>query len=161
MPIDRVVVNASPLICLAKSGLVELLPALFSEIAVPEAVCREISAKGKIDLSSSKLLSYGWLHQVADIIDFQVASWDLGAGESAVLGFAIHNREYRAVIDDLEARRCALTLGCRFTGTVGILVLAKRKKILASVRQGMSQLRNAGLWLSDSFVEDICRTSGE
>ncbi len=41
MPINRVVVNASPLICLFKSGLTELFPSLFKEIVVPDAVVKE------------------------------------------------------------------------------------------------------------------------
>jgi predicted nucleic acid-binding protein len=38
MRIDRIVVNASPLICLSQSGLSSLLPALFPEIVVPDEV---------------------------------------------------------------------------------------------------------------------------
>lgn len=43
MPIDGVVVNASPLITLFKSGQTALLPALFQQIHVPDALWREIS----------------------------------------------------------------------------------------------------------------------
>jgi hypothetical protein len=38
MPINQVIVNASPLICLGKGGLIDLLPALFKEISVPGIV---------------------------------------------------------------------------------------------------------------------------
>jgi predicted nucleic acid-binding protein len=54
MRIDRVVVNASPLICLSKSGLSNLLPALFTEIMVPDEVHQEITAKSGINLDSTK-----------------------------------------------------------------------------------------------------------
>ena len=45
MPINQVIVNASPLICLDKGRLIDLLPTLFKEIAVPNEVCQEILAK--------------------------------------------------------------------------------------------------------------------
>jgi predicted nucleic acid-binding protein len=45
MLINRVVVNTSPLICLFKSGLAELFPALFKDVAVPEAVINEVMVK--------------------------------------------------------------------------------------------------------------------
>ena len=45
MPINRVVLNASPLIGLFKSGLVDLIPALFQDIVVPEAVIKEVMAE--------------------------------------------------------------------------------------------------------------------
>jgi predicted nucleic acid-binding protein len=56
MRIDRVVVNASPLICLSKGGLLHLLDGLFSEIAVPDKVYHEVGAKGGVDLSALKRL---------------------------------------------------------------------------------------------------------
>jgi predicted nucleic acid-binding protein len=80
-----------------------------------------------------------------------VISWDLGEGESAVLSYALKNSEYWAVIDDREARKCAITLSCRFTGTVGVIFLAKKRGVI-SVKDSLLQLQNAGLWLSQDFV---------
>jgi predicted nucleic acid-binding protein len=54
MRIDRVVVNASPLICLSKSGLSQLLSELFSEIVVCDEVYQEITAKSGVDPSSMR-----------------------------------------------------------------------------------------------------------
>jgi hypothetical protein len=42
MGIDAVVVNASPLITLFRSAQADLLPGLFAQIIVPEAVWREV-----------------------------------------------------------------------------------------------------------------------
>ncbi len=64
MPINRVVVNASPLICLFQSGLANLLPALFTEVIVPEEVCHEILAQGKRDFAAQGLPSTDWLKRV-------------------------------------------------------------------------------------------------
>ena len=157
MRIDRIVVNASPLICLSQSGLSSLPPALFSKIVVPDEVYQEITAKAGISLDLTKHFKKGSALDVPT----SIASWDLGKGESAVLTFALKNSEYWAVIDDREARRCAVALGCRHTGTVGIIVLAKKRGIIKSVREALMKLRSAGLWLSESFITEICRTSGE
>jgi predicted nucleic acid-binding protein len=43
MLIDRVVINASPLIILFRGHLESLLPVLFSEICIPEAVWSEVT----------------------------------------------------------------------------------------------------------------------
>lgn len=162
MPINRVIVNASPLICLDKSGLAYLLPALFKKIVVPKEVCKEIQAKGKQSLSDPRLLSADWLKRLEVIkIAPQVASWDLGQGESAVLSYALNNPGYWAIIDDREARRCALSLHCHFTGTVGVIVLAKKMGIIQSIRDILEKLKMAGLWLSDDFIEQVCRKFGE
>jgi predicted nucleic acid-binding protein len=162
MPINRVVLNASPLICLSKSGLADLLPALFREVLVPETVFQEVMAEGKTDFAAEWLSSQRWICRLSDIpIDSRVAAWDLGEGESAVLSFALRNEDCWAVMDDREARRCAKSLKGRFIGTLGVIVHAKKRGIIKSVRENLKKLQEAGLWLSDTLLEEICRRVGE
>jgi len=162
MTIDRVVVNASPLICLFKSGFHDLLPALFRDISVPEAVLSEVTASGKKDFPSEHLAKQQWLNKETKIpIDLRVAAWNLGRGESEVISFALLNPSYRAVIDDREARRCAETLGCKCIGSAGILVLARRRNLLPSLREAFAKLSNSGIWLSRELTEELCRLEGE
>ncbi len=162
MPINRVVVNASPLICLFKSDLADLFPALFKDVAVPDAVIKEVMAKGAVDFPAQNLISNKWLSRIGNVaIDPRVASWDLGDGESAVLSFALKNPEYFAVMDDREARRCAITLQCHCIGTLGIVLLAKKRGVISSVRETLWKIQNAGLWISKTLVNEICRSVGE
>jgi len=162
MRIERVVVNASPLICLFKSGLLDLLPKLFSEIVVPDKVYQEITAKGEMAPSSIPLFSNKRLKRANNIvIPPSITSWDLGQGESSVLSYALENPDFFAVIDDREARRCATSLGCRHIGTVGIILLAKRRGIITSVKEGLKKLQDAGLWLSEGFIKEVCRKVNE
>lgn len=55
MRIEQIVVNASPLIVLLRSGLADLLPQLFHEIVIPETVWYEIVAGGHFDQAASGL----------------------------------------------------------------------------------------------------------
>jgi predicted nucleic acid-binding protein len=162
MLIDRVVVNASPLICLFKSGLEELFPALFKDVVVPEAVIKEVMAKGTVDLAAQTLVSNTWIRRIGNVaIDSRVASWDLGEGENSVLSFALRNPGYFAVMDDREARRCAISLQCHCIGTLGMVLLAKKRGMISSVRETLGKIQNAGLWMSETLVNEICRNVGE
>lgn len=162
MRIESVVVNASPLICLCKSGLSEILPALFTDIIVPAAVHKEITAKEDISRACRPFFAHQHVKIVSDIvIPSAVISWDLGEGESSVLSHALNHSEYWAVIDDREARKCASTFGCRCTGTAGVILLAKRRGIISSVKNCLTKLQNAGLWLSQDFVKEICLKADE
>ena len=162
MPISRVIMNASPIICMMKAGIIEVLPALFKDIVVPQEVKREILVRGRTDLKGEVLASYQWIRLVNDIVVApQVASWDLGQGESTVISFALDNPDFWTVIDDREARRCATALHCRHTGTLGIIVLAKRRGIIPSIRGYIERLKEAGLWLSDELVDQVFRKAGE
>lgn len=159
MPIEKVVVNASPLILLCKSGLENLLTQLFSEIVVPEAVWAEVLAGA--DITAQKIQNLSWLRREAVEIAEEVLLWNLGAGESSVLSFALANSEFRAMIDDKAARSCAKTLGINTLGTGGALVLAKQRGLILSVADELQKLQNAGLWLSVEVIEMLKEKAGE
>ena len=161
MRIDSVVINASPLITLFRSGQAELLPLLFKYIVVPEAVWREVVQDELDDPAARQLGRQTWPVREAVIDSPRVAIWALGAGETAVLSHALANPPLRAVIDDMDARRCAQTLGIPMLGTGGLLVLAKRRGLLSSVGEAIEKLRHSGLWMSDDIVRILKAQASE
>ncbi len=60
MRIERVVINASPLIILFRGHLESLLPGLFGKICIPEAVWSEVIGGGYRDESVSGLINAKW-----------------------------------------------------------------------------------------------------
>lgn len=159
---DRVVVNASPLIILSKSQLIELLPGLFREVLIPGAVWDEVTAGAGADTASRQLSAAAWARRVqVASIDPAVAGWNLGAGESEVLSLAMNEPGCRAMIDDRLARTCARTLGLPFLGTGGALVLAKRRGLVPSVADALRAIRDAGIWLSAEVEQLLKLQAGE
>ena len=161
MQIEKVVVNASPLILLFKSGLEDLLPQLFSTIIVPKAVWSEV-AQGN-DIASQKLFANetAWITRETIQTPTEILIWNLGDGESEVLSWAFANKDFRAVIDDKAARNCAKTLGVKMLGTGGILVLAKKRGLINSVGEALNKLQNVGLFISDEIVNLLKQQVGE
>ena len=86
---DRVaVVNASPLIFLARAGLIDLLQTTATRVVVPEAVANEIRQRGPSDPTVRVLDQTGWLEAVpVSSVPVEIVAWDLGPGESAVLAW--------------------------------------------------------------------------
>jgi predicted nucleic acid-binding protein len=109
MRIERVVVNASPLITLFRSHQADLLPRLFSEILVPEAVWQEVVESDHEDVASVSLKTAHWARKITVQISPWIVGWNLGAGESAVLTAVLNRPDCRAMVDDRPARRCART----------------------------------------------------
>lgn len=161
MPSDRVVINASPLICLAKSRQLELLRLLFSEIIVPAAVCDEVLVGTDGAAILKQIAGRPYVLPSPELFDPRVMMWDLGPGETSVITMALRLPEYRAVLDDRMARNCALSLGCSYTGSVGVLVLARRNGLIGSLRDGLLRLQAAGLWITDQFIEEILTRAGD
>ncbi|MGA9378245.1 MAG: DUF3368 domain-containing protein [Phormidium sp.] len=162
MSINRVIINSSPLIVLFKSQQAELLSQMFAEILVPAAVWDEITATGANDTASQQLPNVSWAQRIeVETIAPEIAAWDLGKGESAVLTLALKTPDCAAIVDDRAARRCSQTLGITTIGTGGLLILAKRRGIIPSISPGIQALRDAGLWLSDTVVNLLKQQVGE
>jgi predicted nucleic acid-binding protein len=89
MRIDAVVINASPLITLFRSGQADLLPRLFGHIVVPEAVWNEVTLDEWQDPAARELGAQTWPVRVNVEISPRVLPWNLGAGETAVLSHAL------------------------------------------------------------------------
>lgn len=114
MQISRVVINASPLISLFGSNQQHILPKLFNEIIIPEAVWQEIVEGGHQDLAAKSIPNTKWLvKKNLELIPHPILSWDLGKGETAVLAYANLYSEYHVILDDAAARRCAKTFGIK------------------------------------------------
>ena len=159
---EAAIVNASPLICLSRAGLPDLLRQAAETIKVPRAVAREILARGPSDVTAGVLAKTPWLMQVDDPeIPPSILGWDLGGGESTVLALALAHPRTCAIIDDLHGRRCAESLGIPLRGTVGLVLRARRAGIIVSARDAFERLRAGGMYLSDRIVLDVLRELGE
>lgn len=158
----RWVVDASPLILLAKAGRLDLLSVSVDELLIPEAVAEEIRqgppedpAREWLELEGETFVKPGG--PVAP----EVAAWDLGRGESRVLSFGLRNEGWRALVDDGTARRCGDGLGIPVIGTLGVLVLAKKEGHLEKVRPITDSLLQAGLHVSEAVVHRVLLMVGE
>jgi predicted nucleic acid-binding protein len=94
-------------------------------------------------------------------IPSELADWGLGRGESQVLALAEAAPSSRAVLDDLEARRCAQSIGLPLIGTLGIVLRAKRKGLVDAARPIIEHLRRVGLYASDQLIERALSHLGE
>jgi predicted nucleic acid-binding protein len=159
---ERWVVNASPLILLGKAEQIQLFGVLTGEVAVPEAVIREVSAKPDGARTVQTLTASESVIVVDDEVPpANILSWDLGAGETQVISRAVMHSADRVVIDDLEARRCAKAMGLAIIGTLGIVGRAKAHGLIERAEPVVRRLRETGLYVSDELVQRLLREVGE
>ena len=65
----------------------------------------------------------------------------LGKGEKEALALGLESPNHLLVLDDLVARRHADAANLNFTGTLGVLVLAKAQGLIDDVRQILRHLQ--------------------
>jgi len=150
------VLNASPLIILARCGYLDLVPKLVSPVVIPRAVATEVKAGPAEDAGVQFLAQPSWL----SVIDLTpalspLAVWHLGQGESEVLECARRNPGTTAILDDKAARRAARTLGIPVIGTLGLLAAAVQSKLLPSLPDAIEAVRASGLYVDPALVSAL------
>lgn len=162
MATKRWVANTSPLLLLGKIDRLALLEGLADEVVIPRAVLAEIDAKpvGKATLQA---IAHTPSFVVVDnaTVTPEVLSWDLGPGETQVIAQALGQPADRVVLDDREARRCAMAMGLRIIGTLGIVGRAQQAGLIDQARPVISRLRAVGLYVTDALVQQLLSTIGE
>jgi uncharacterized protein len=155
------VVNSGPLISLARIGQLNLLPTLFGEVVSPSAVFQEVTQDPLLP-GAKVLAKVDWLKVVEasdrDAVE-RLAVW-LDAGESEVLVVA-QELGATAAIDERRGRSLAATLGVPQTGTVGILLIAKKQGVISAITPLLDQLGVNGVRLSSRLYEEARRLAGE
>ena len=157
------VIDAGPLIFLAKLGRLELLRTVCDEVYVPAEVISEIHTKSDEASSAIKEATKTWLqvHEVKnrDAVNLLLADLDLGEAEAITL--ASENNADKIVIDDLDARRFVRRVGISAVGTIGILLAARLKGEIPSLKDEIEQLQEHGFWISEALAEKALIEAGE
>ncbi len=155
------IVNASPLIALAGIGLHEVLTSLGGRMVIPDAVLREVSVGDSTD-PARRLIESGWGERAADpAISASIHSWGLGAGESSVIALGLAVSATEVILDDAPARRCARSLGLNVRGTLGVLILAKQRGLILTVKNCLQDLKGNGFYVDDALLDTALRLAGE
>lgn len=157
----EIVCNTTPLQYLHQAGVIGIIPALYGRILVPKAVADEIAVGLNAGVNLPDLVSLEWI----EIREVRGSSWpmprDIHRGEAEVIALAGSLDDSLMILDDLAARRHAQLLGLKFTGTLGILLKAKKSGILDSVLPVVDCLEQLGFRLAANTRREFLNLAGE
>jgi len=86
---------------------------------------------------------------------------NLGWGECAAMILAEELEADQLLIDDLEARRVALSRNLKITGTLGILLVAKQLGLITSVQEVLAALITKGKRINTRLYQEVLSTAQE
>jgi predicted nucleic acid-binding protein len=161
-----IVSDTSALSALAITGWLEWLRLRWGAVAVPEAVWRELGEighdQGSQDLHKAR--SDGWLavhavedrEQVADLVKI------LDQGESEAIALAIQLDASALLIDEKDGREIARSFGLPTTGTLGLIVWAKRGGLISSAKDSLETLvTKTRFYVFDAVRKEVLNLAGE
>ncbi len=158
----NVIADTSPIQYLYQTNLLDLLPTLYSQITLPQAVADELTIGKSLGVMLPDITTLSWIIvRQARMRAILPLVTELGAGEREALALALEIRNSLVLLDDALARRYARLLGVEFTGTLGVLLKIKQAGYLVSVAPVLDQLDELNFRLHSSTRTAVLKLAGE
>ena len=159
-----IVSNTSPITNLSAIGKIQLLEQLYGEIIISSAVFQELTQWGDSIPGAKEVKTYDWsiVKPVNNISLVQSLKNKLDEGESSVIALALELNADWLIIDEQLGRQTATEYNLKITGILGILIEAKRQKLIPLVKPILDDLINtAKFWVNPSLYNRILSIVGE
>jgi len=149
---DIVIADTSCFIVLQKVNQLDLLRLLYNAVITTP----EIAEEYKLELPP-------WvsIKSASDQHFIQQLQLRLDVGEASAIALALEIKDCTLVLDDLKARKEAEHLKLDFTGTLGLIVKAKRSGLIKSAKEISDQMKKFGIRVSEEVLTDILKQAGE
>jgi len=149
---------------LAVIGSIDLLEQLYGHIWVSFGVWQELMNMAPQKPGIRVLQQLPWIEvrtvSYRPLVD--VLLEELDRGEAEAIGLAVETQADLLLMDERRGRRVASRLGLKVVGLLGILVEAKRKKLIPVVKPVLDRLVvQAGFWVSPGLYARVLQEVGE
>lgn len=150
-----VISDTSPLTALLLARRDKLLRELFDRVVLPPSVQSEL-LRAHAALPS-------WIEVIApEVIPVSVSEAGLDPGETEAIALALELRPDMLLIDERLGRRLAVRHGLPVTGLLGLLVLAKQRRLIAEIVPVIGELQEKGnCWFGHELLVEVCRSVDE
>jgi len=156
-----VVCDSSPIIALALCGQLELLDKMFNDILIPQEVYDESVKEGKEPTPVIKKWAAGKVIEVIDLQKVNNFNEILDKGESEAIALYLEKSADYLLIDEKKGRKVAIENGIKVIGSLGVLIMAKRRNLLQSIKPSLELLRHSSTRISDFLYEQALKMTGE
>jgi predicted nucleic acid-binding protein len=157
-----IVSDTSPIRALGFLELLPLLSELFERVLVPPAVEAELlrsdARYAAIDLSNFSFIEVRAPQDKRRVEEFLQA---LDLGESEALVLAIENGVRLILMDEFRGRSVATQVGIQPLGALGVLLRAKSRGLIGTVRPLIERLDKLEFYMSAQLKENVLRLAGE
>ena len=149
---EAIVINTGPLLSLiAACGDLSLLQRLYRHVLVPFEVCQEIEAGGASAFAPMNLAKRLFLKGNPEACAPYLSN-SLDLREASVIQLALNKGIKTVCIDEAVGRRVARLNGLVLTGSIGVLIRAKRSGIDFSMTEAIHRMQAKGIYLSQSVI---------
>ena len=149
---ELIIADTSCLILLDEINELHLLNQLFAIVHITPEIADEFKSPLPSFIRISKPENTKLVQQLTKKIDL---------GEASALALAKESNSALLIIDDLKGRMLAKEMGLNFTGTLGIIVMAKDTGILKKIKPIFDKIQKTNFRASKSLYIQLLNHCGE
>jgi len=149
---NAVISDTSCLIVLTNIDELQLLHQLYGEVITTSEVVTEYGAS---------LPEWFKILDPTDKGRLKDLEHELDKGEASAITLALELKDVTIILDDYKARKIAVHLGLEVTGTLGVMIKARKKGIISSIKPLLSKLKATNFRLSEELEMLAIKESGE
>ena len=147
-----IISDTSCFIILTNIGELDLLQKVYGQIVTTVEVATEY---GEILPDWIEIASVKDKHR-QKILEMQVDQ-----GEASALALALETSDSTIIIDDYRARKVAEKLQMNYTGTIGVIIKAKIKGIILSIKPLLTKIKQTDFRITDEIERQALQEAGE
>lgn len=157
----EVFANTTPLQYLHRLGRLDWLRDFYGRVAIPEAVAAELDEGRRLGAKVPDVRAIPWIEVRAVPEPLDVFPSIIHRGEAGVMALGRLSGDALILMDDGLARAHARGLGLRITGTLGVILRAKREGRVPAVAPLLRQLQEEGFRIAPATRAEVLRLAGE
>ena len=141
----KIIVDTSCLIILSKIKELPLLKLLYGEVLITDTISKEFDEPlpDWIIVCPIKLNENVFLFEKR-----------IDKGEASAIMLALEIPNSIIIIDDFKGRALAKELGIKVTGTIGIIISAKNKKLIPSIKPILEKIKETNFYISKGLENE-------
>ena len=147
-----VIADSSCLILLAKIGELEILRSTYKQILITKEIAGEFG---------SVLPDWIEIKEVQNKTLQALFEDTLDLGEASALTLAFEMQDCTVILDDLKARKTAAKLNIKVTGTIGVIVKARKENKIPSAKSVFEKILATDFRISDRILTEAIKEAGE
>ena len=147
-----IISDTSCLIVLSKIGEMDLLKKVYGSIFTTQDIASEFG---------DSLPEWIDVLEVKDPFKQQLLELQIDKGESSAIALALEIPGSTVILDDFKARKIAIKLGIQVTGTLGVVIRARQKGIISSIKPILGKLKQTNFRLSTELESEALMMAGE
>jgi predicted nucleic acid-binding protein len=148
----NIISNTSCLIALDNIGMIYILKNLYDKIIISKEVSHEFGKPVEDWIIIKQVKNRNYLKILNALVDL---------GEASTIALALEITDALTILDDSKARKLAKNLGVKYTGLLGILLKAKEKNVISSVKDVLLKLKSANFFINDAIEKEVLRLANE